>query len=217
MAGTILKEAFARQRAFLFLALVPSVAVGMWSLRYGFIAPDAAPPGIRDVMRAAPWLFGIHALGSALALIVGPFQFLVELRRKAPAVHRLIGRLYVAACIAGGLGALSIVPIASGGIAASIGFGLLAVLWIGTTGAALLAALRRDFDLHRRLMLYSFAMTFAAVTLRLQIPLMIVVFGAEDYPEASRVLAWSSWLPNVLCIWWWLRRKGRLVPGSVPT
>lgn len=203
------RDMLAGQRVFLLLVLLPSLGVGLYSLRYGVIAPSAAPPGIRDVMQIAPIAFAIHALASALALMLGPLQFLPGLRRRLPGLHRLVGRLYVAACTSGALSALALTPVASGGLAATLGFALLALAWLATTLAALRAALRRDFALHRRLMLYSFAMTFAAVTLRLQIPVAIIGFGAAGYPEASRVLAWSAWLPNVAFVWWWLRQSDR--------
>jgi hypothetical protein len=44
-------------------------------------------------------------------------------------------------------------------------------------------------------------MTFAAVTLRLQIPLGIGLFGFGDYATLSPYLSFTAWLPNVLAVW----------------
>jgi hypothetical protein len=76
---------------------------------------------------------------------------------------------------------------------------LLAVLWIAVTLGAWRAAVRRRFPLHRLLMRLSYAMTFAAVTLRLQIPIGLAL-GFEGYSAMSPWLAYTSWIPNVIAV-----------------
>jgi hypothetical protein len=49
-------------------------------------------------------------------------------------------------------------------------------------------------------MRFSYAMTFAAVTLRLQIPLGIVLFHFATYRDMSVWLAYTSWLPNIAVV-----------------
>jgi uncharacterized membrane protein AbrB (regulator of aidB expression) len=61
------------------------------------------------------------------------------------------------------------------------------------------AAMQRKFELHRLLMSLSYAMTFGAVTLRLQIPLGFML-GYSGYPAMSVWLAYTSWIPNVLAV-----------------
>jgi hypothetical protein len=73
------------------------------------------------------------------------------------------------------------------------------VLWIGTTLGGLWAAMQRRFELHRLLMRLSYAMTFGAVTLRLQIPIGFML-GYSGYPAMSVWLAYTSWIPNVLAV-----------------
>ena len=56
-------------------------------------------PGDPTLARLATfrwWLFP-HVTGGAIALIVGPLQFSSTLRRRFPALHRWVGRLYVLA------------------------------------------------------------------------------------------------------------------------
>jgi hypothetical protein len=69
-------------------------------------------------------------------------------------------------------------------LVAGCGFGILATLWIGATLAAWQAAVQRDLPLHRLLMSFSYAMTFSAVTLRLQIPLGFAL-GWPSYSAMS--------------------------------
>jgi hypothetical protein len=59
--------------------------------------------------------------------------------------------------------------------------------------------MHRKLELHRLLMRLSYAMTFGAVTLRLQIPLGFML-GYHSYSEMSVWLAYTSWIPNVLAV-----------------
>jgi hypothetical protein len=54
--------------------------------------------------------------------------------------------------------------------------------------------------MHRVLMRFSYALTFAAVTLRLQIPLGFILFGFASYREMSVWLAYTCWIPNVIAV-----------------
>src|SRR4029453_18577386 len=45
----------------------------------------------------------LHIVASGIAFITGPFQFLRPLRHRFPVVHRTLGRIYVVACLIGGL------------------------------------------------------------------------------------------------------------------
>jgi hypothetical protein len=46
------------------------------------------------------------------------------------------------------------------------------------------------------MMIYSYAACFAAVTLRLWLPLLVIGFG--DFIKAYTVVAWLCWVPNIL-------------------
>jgi hypothetical protein len=114
-------------------------------------------------------------------------------------LHRYLGRTYVVSCVIAGIGALAVAPHASGGPVAGWGFGILAVLWIGTALGGWWFAMRRRFELHRLLMRLSYAMTFGAVTLRLQIPIGLML-GYTSYSAMSVWLAYTSWIPNVVAV-----------------
>jgi uncharacterized membrane protein len=142
-------------------------------------------------------------------MLFGAFQFLKVLRTKAPAVHRWMGRIYIAACLVGGTAGLLIALYSSAGPIAGWGFFTLAVIWLFTTSMAWRSALKRDFASHERWMIRSFALTFAAVTLRLQLPFIFVL--DTGFEPAYRIIAWSAWVPNLIvaeiCIA--MRRKPR--------
>jgi hypothetical protein len=156
-----------------------------------------------------------HAMFASIALIAGPLQFVPGLRSRLPKLHRWAGRLYVLSCLVAGTAGIAVASHAAGGPVAGFGFATLAVLWMATTAAAWSAAVSRDFERHRALMRYSFAMTFGAVTLRLQIPFGFMLFHFHSYAEMSRWLAYTSWIPDLVIVWLVgvLARLGRASSG----
>jgi Predicted membrane protein (DUF2306) len=190
-----------RKLAFAILTLM-AVGVALYSLRFfGVLADDwlGVDVGIRKVIERVPVQALTHMLIAPIALFLGPFQFYTKLRAKCPLVHQWSGRVYVTACVVAGVAGLATSPYASGGPIAGLGFGILAVLWVGTTLGAWRAAVQRQFALHRLLMRFSYAMTFGAVTLRLQIPFGFAL-GYSSYSAMSVWLAYTSWVPNVIVV-----------------
>jgi hypothetical protein len=184
------------------VTLLLSTAVALFSYRYllgvGMLAPNVMANAF-----ARPWL-SVHVAGAATALLIGAAQFVGPLRRRWPAAHRWTGRVYAVACLVGGLGGLMLAPGSTAGPVANWGFGLLALAWIATTAMGWRMALGRDLVAHRRWMIRSWALTLAAVTLRLQ--MLGVAFMPIDGVEAYRVIAWLCWVPNLMVAEAWLRR-----------
>jgi hypothetical protein len=179
-----------------------AAGVALYSLRYYGALVDVWPdidPRLRSVIAAAPIQALAHMLVGPVVLLIGPLQFLPGLRETRPQAHRWSGRVYVVACLVSGTAALATAPFASGGPVAGLGYGILAVLWVATTLGAWRAAVQRQFRLHRLLMRFSYAMTFAAVTLRLQIPVGFAL-GVQSYSAISVWLAYTAWIPNVVVV-----------------
>src|ERR1700733_7916384 len=196
--------------------VVSSVLVALYSLRYygvPFGHWALMDPRMRDLITAIPFRALTHMLVAPLALLFGALQFLPQLRARYPKAHRYIGRTYVASCVIAGVGALATVPHALGGPIAGLGFGILAVLWIGVTLGGWWAAVRRKFELPRLFMRLSYAMTFGAVTLRLQIPIGFAL-GYPDYPAMSVWLAYTSWIPNVIVVALYSMAQARRRPAA---
>jgi uncharacterized membrane protein len=150
-----------------------------------------------------------HALTGLVALAIGPFQFLASLRQRQPRLHRLLGRTYLLAILFSGLSGLWLAFCTVGGFAATSGFLVLSVGWLLTGSLALRAALRRDFAAHRAWMMRSYALTFAAVTLRIYLGLGVA--AGIPFAEIYATAAWMSWVLNLVVVEWWL--LGRPVPS----
>lgn len=142
--------------------------------------------------------FYVHITGGILALVAGPLQFVRRFRSRFPRVHRLLGMVYIVAIllIAGPSGQYMAFH-AEGSWVSSLGFLVMAVLWMFTTWQAYLSARKRDFPAHRDWMTRSFAMSLAAVTLRIWVPVSSYYMGLDQelVVESS---AWVSWVPNLI-------------------
>src|ERR1700730_12854786 len=128
-----------------------AAGVAFYSLRYCGVLVDSwldVDPKIRAVIGHVPIQALTHMLIAPIALVLGPFQFFPGLRAKYPQAHRWSGRVYVAACVVAGTGGLTTSPYASGGPVAGLGFGILAVLWVGTTLGGWGGAVARHLPSH---------------------------------------------------------------------
>ncbi len=146
-------------------------------------------------------LITIHAVASALALLLGPLQFLDSLRAARPRLHRALGYAYLVPGVgAGGIAGLLLALYSFGGLVSHYGFGLLAALWLFTGVMAVVAAKARRFADHRTWMIRNFALTFAAVTLRLYLPLGFA--SGLRFEDFYPTVAWLCWVPNLLFVEW---------------
>lgn len=162
--------------------------------------------GFPDMLQHLPHsaLFWTHVLAAGLALALMPFQFWQRLRTRRRHVHRWLGRTYVLSVLAGGLSGLYMAFFAKTGAIAGAGFFLLALAWLATTTLAFLRARAGDIDGHRRWMVRSAALTFAAVTLRLYLPLAMIL--GLPFDASYTVIAWACWVGNLIVVELWARR-----------
>jgi uncharacterized membrane protein len=172
-------------------------------MAYVVIGAPMYPPGLRASFLARPWGINPHALFGTVALFLGALQLHPRSRDRS-ALHRRVGTAYVIACTAVGAAGLYMAPYAFGGWISRLGFAMLGVLLLVTTGRAYVLARQRRITEHRRWMVRSYALIFAAVTLRIELPLLTMAF--QDFTPAYLVVAWLSWVPNLLVVEWYLRR-----------
>lgn len=190
-----------------------STLVALASYRY--LLPDwpGAPPPIAANSAAVP-LLPIHAIFAATALLIGPLQFLGGLRRSRPHLHRAVGFTYVLCCILGGTSGLALAVGSTAGPVAAAGFFSLGTAWIVATSVGLSLAMRRRFEAHRRWMIRSYTLTFAAVTLRIYLPIPLLM--GFEFVEGYRAIAFLCWVPNLVAAELYIAltraRRGRLEP-----
>jgi hypothetical protein len=142
--------------------------------------------------------------------VIGPFQFVARLRRRFLRIHRFLGATYIASCTGLGLSGLALATTSYPSWVTSLGFGLLGLSMLFTTWTALRMVLAHRFADHRRWMIRSFSLIFAAVMLRIMTPLYGVLSSAGlvsfSFATAYTWIAWLCWLPNLLIAIWFSRR-----------
>lgn len=142
----------------------------------------------------------LHAGGGLIALVLGPLQFLGPLRRRVPLVHRMVGYGYVLSVAIGAAGALVLAQTPVGAGANAFAFYMLAFIWVFSTAMALWNARTKRWRRHRTWMIRSFALTFAAVTLRAGMPVLGWLGFAPS--EFYTIAAWASWTINLILVEW---------------
>lgn len=158
--------------------------------------------------------FYVHIVFAGLALLVGGFQFSRTLRRRSPRLHRLLGRTYVASVFVGGVAALVMSFYSSVALLGLFGFGTLAVLWIWTTHRGYQSARDGDFAAHQAWMIRSYALTYAAPTLRMWLFVLLLVqlpFGVDPglaFVNAYAPVPFLCWLPNIVVAEYIVYRRG---------
>lgn len=166
---------------------------------------DAPPFVAHLVARSEQLVFLGHIVFGAIALLAGPWQLMPRLRARHPRIHRATGYVYVTAVAVAGSAGLVMGPTAWSGPVAQSGFTVLAIVWLATTAVGLQRIFAGDRAGHREWMTRSFALAFAAVTLRLQLP--VLGLAGVSQAVAYSIVAWSSWVPNLAVTQLVLRRN----------
>lgn len=139
-----------------------------------------------------------HVLVGGVILLVGFFQLFTKYSLRFPLVHKYVGRFYVYGILFfSAPGGFVMSFFIDRGNWVFISFILQSFLWFVFTGIAFKKIIERNLAEHRKWMIRSYALTFAAVTLRLY------VFIFNDHVELSStkayaLIAWASWTINLI-------------------
>lgn len=192
------------------LVAIPAFISGAWGIFVAFYPSGLEHQGGYARMFAVPLIGIAHTAGGGIASLIGPLQFSDRLRRQRPGLHRWLGRVYLISVLLSGLGGLYLSP---GSLAANtfgVAFILLALAWLYTGWQAYTTIRQGDVGAHRCWMIRNFALTYAAVTLRIEMPLLIA--AGIDPIMALNIVGWTCWVPNLVVVEWWMRRGQRLAP-----
>lgn len=181
------------------LALLITAYAGLYL--YNFGEPEFGLLGRKQVELVANTLwyssFYTHIAFGGTALLIGWTGFIRKLRQqKLKKFHTTLGKIYVISTFISALTGIYIGFFAEGGIIAKLGFITLGIIWFYTTLLAYTAIRNRKIETHQKMMMYSYASCFTAVTLRLWLPILEIYF--HDFETAYKTVAWLSWIPNLL-------------------
>lgn len=170
---------------------------------YGILLIDAREA--KNAVPGLPWFDEVHFFAGGLALAIGVWGFRRDILAHNKALHRSLGKCYVLLVLLGGTTGLTMAVFSMAGPITHFGFGALAVLWLLTTMLGWHRIHKQKNVLaHRRWMVRSYALTCAAISLRVQLGPLAMYF--ESFEPAYQIVSWSAWVPNLLIAEWWLRR-----------
>ena len=192
-----------------------AVAIAGYALSFLVRGGSAFPPGLRESFGARPWGIYPHVLLGSVALLLGPLQFRRELLLHSRPLHRRMGIVYVVCAALTGVVGTYMAIYSDGGMPTHLGFGLLGLCTFATTLFAYVRIRAHDVGAHREWMIRSYALIFGAVTLRVELPLLIIAFGG-DFVPAYAIVSWLAWVPNILIAEWYLRRARGSAASVVP-
>lgn len=144
--------------------------------------------------------FYIHISTSIFALGSGIFQFSIQFFRNFPRAHQWIGKVYITSILVfAAPSGLVIAVYANGGLGCKVGFVLQSFVWWILTYWAYEAILQKKYLLHTNMMLRSFALTLAAMSLRTESYFMYYFFQTKPI-ETYQTVTWLSWVGNLLLV-----------------
>lgn len=199
--------------------LTPAFWGGVWIAAAWFLIGDLQMVAGRDDS-GARWIAYLGHVAAAVPLmVIAPLQFVTAIRLGRPAVHRWLGRVFLATAILSGLLAVFLgATMATEGTQAPLM--LFGLLWVGFAGVAWLAAWRGDYVTHRRFVWRVIALATSFLVLHLMQLWEAELFGFLDSDALRYVTrgwlslvlpllaaeAWLNWLPSVRTS---LSRQGR--------
>ena len=201
-------------KSLLFLA---AFAIGGMAL-FGLRNPSSQSGVFQQMLKLLPWAGYSHIVFGSLALMLGSFQISSRLRRKHIRLHERIGKAYVTCVLIASVGAIATNIVSPTPWSAKSAFWLTAIAWPITTLAGYPFKGRFNPKRHGRWMLWSFALTCSAITLRaVLIPMMI---AGVPFATAYPISAWTGFSVNLLVLELILfakrRRRGVSQPGFHP-
>jgi uncharacterized membrane protein len=144
--------------------------------------------------------FYCHIFGSSIILIVGFFQFSKKVYSNRP-LHKALGKLYVFGVLFfAAPGAYIMTLFINRGKGVFSSFLIQNTLWVIFTLSAFLLIKNGKVDAHIKMMRRSYALAFAAVTLRFYIWLFTVLGNGVNFENNYLIIAFLSWVPNLLLV-----------------
>lgn len=186
-----------------------AIIVGLYPVIYFLIDRKFGLLGTKSAALLADtaWntAFYIHIIPGGMALLIGWIQFSTAFRNRYPALHKKIGKTYIVSVLISSVAGIYIALHATGGLAASLAFVTLDIIWFYSTIMAFISVKKGKISRHENFMIYSYAATFGAVTLRIWLPLITLLLG--NFFKAYPIAAWLAFVPNIIVAYFIVKNK----------
>lgn len=161
--------------AYVGIFYVGSALQGRWE-DWNKVFPKGHIPGAT----ASNLVVAAHVFLALLILVGGPLQIIPGVRRRFPAFHRLVGRLYLSAMVLTSLAGLYLVWVRGGtigDISMHLGITLNALFILAFSWMALRTALKGRFEAHRHWTLRLYLVGTAVWFFRITFSLWLLIHG----------------------------------------
>lgn len=203
---------FARRISF-GLAVVLAFSLAYNALTYFNFDPNFGFLRLKQKAIATGWylpFYYSHVLIAGIILVIGLFQIYPQSHKRFPKIHRYSGYVYVMGILffAAPSGLVMSMFIGRGPLVLT-SFVMQSILWFYFTAVAFSHIRNKDIRNHQYFMWRSYALTFAAITLRIYI--FFTSWSVDlSQPSSYAVLAWLSWVPNLAAVEWLIYSNGKL-------
>jgi uncharacterized membrane protein len=165
----------------------------------------ALPRLYEPTTRAANAGIGLHFAAGGVILILGSIQLVAGIRDRAPVVHRWLGRVYVTASIAAGVGGLAFIAAKGtiGGPVMSVGFAIYGALMVIAAVQTIRHARAARLDDHRAWALRLYALAIGSWLYRMDYGFWHLLAGGAGHTHEFRgpfdaVMAFWFYIPNLV-------------------
>jgi len=178
-----------------------AIAVGLYPIGYSFAVfrqNSLLTSKSWELLTNAAYMtaFYTHIVWGGISLAIGWSQFIRSWRSKHPTFHRYLGYLYVIAVLISSITGFIIAFFSTGGTLGAIGFGGLGVAWFTTNLFAFIKIKKGKIKEHERWMMRNYTLTFSAVTLRIYLPILLML--GCDIVQALMISSWLCWVPTLV-------------------
>ncbi len=174
-------------------------------------------PELHDVRSPVATLaIGAHFLTGGILLLLGPIQLIGAVRRRVPALHRWLGRLYLLSAAFAGLGGLGFILAKGtiGGLPMDLGFGLYGSLMIAAAWRTYVHARAGAYETHRAWAIRLFALTVGSWLYRMEYGLWFLAAGGTGHNATftgwfDAIMVFFFYVPNLLVAELFIRTRRR--------
>ena len=198
-----------KNRFLICLLAAPAIGIGLYPILYFFIDMNSGLLNTKEawLLESTIWNIGFytHIIFGGIALLIGWIQFVDKWRIANIIMHRNLGKIYLSCVLLSSLSGIYLGVYASGGIIPSAGFVSLGILWFLTSYFGYVSIIKNRLIAHKNWMIYSYSLCFAAVTLRIWLPLLSAFCG--EFLIAYQITAWLCWVPNLIVAYFIIKKE----------
>lgn len=139
----------------------------------------------------AVWLFPHIVLG-IVATLIGPFQFVPQIRKRYLKTHRRMGRIYIISVLLAGTSGMYLATTTALTLVYAVGLFGLGFTWTVSAIMAYISIKNKKIELHKDWMIRSYVITFAFVTFRFVVDILMSA-KISSYKELLVLMSWACW------------------------